>query len=103
MPPRERARGVVAALRRDLRKLPVALRDCTEAAAALELAKTIDQGLQVSSASKQLAALMVVLRGRALSMQVAEKAQVNAPEPVKESPVADLSARIAARRGSSAG
>lgn len=103
MPPRQRARGVVAALRRDLRKLPPALRDCTEAAAALELARSIDAGEFVVAASKQLATLMTSLRSRAKTM-----APVAPPVPTtasaKESPVADLTSRIAAaRRGGAAG
>lgn len=104
MPPRRRAAGVLAAVRRDLRKLPEELRDCAEAAAALELARTMDQGMHIATSSKELRAVMNALRGRALSMAPADpKPAATAPE--KAGPgIADLTARIAsARRNAASG
>lgn len=96
---------MVAALRRDLRKLPEELRDCTEAAAALELARSIDQGLQVAVASRQLAALLVSLRSRGQALTAVRPsapADAQSDEP-KGAGIGDLTARIAARRDASTG
>lgn len=103
MTSKRRAPGALAALRRDLRRLPEELRDGVEAACALQLARSIDAGEFVVAASKQLATLMTSLRSRAKTM-----APVAPPVPTtasaKESPVADLTSRIAAaRRGGTAG
>jgi hypothetical protein len=71
------------------------LRDGVEAACVLELARGIDQGLQVVASSRQIAALMTTLRARARTMQ-AEHAP---PAPTtKESPVASLAEHVARRR-----
>ena len=103
MASKRRAPGALAAVRRDLGRLPEELRDGTEAACAVQLAKAVDAGEFVVASSKQLAALMTSLRSRAKTM-----AAVAPPAPsslsAKESPVADLTSRIAAaRRGASAG
>lgn len=65
MPPRKRATGVLAAVRRDLQKLPEDLRYCAEAAAAIELAKTMDQGFHIATSSKELRTVLAGLRARA--------------------------------------
>jgi len=91
---------VVAAVRRDLQRLPVELRDCAEAASALALAAAIDQGLTVAMCSKELRAVMTALRAVAARVQAQETRRDASPPPTKESGIADLSARIAAARGS---
>lgn len=70
---------------------------------AIELAKTIDQGLQVGPASKQLVALMAELRERAAKDKPAAPQPVDEPVVSKGAGIGDLSARIAARRGAAAG
>jgi hypothetical protein len=105
-----RAPGVVAAVRRDMRRLAVELRDSAEAAAAVELAKTMDQGMHIATCSKELRAVMSQLRaadaalGRVRQVEQ-EQAEAASKQPARrDAGIADLTARIdAARRGASAG
>lgn len=98
-----RAPGVLAAVRRDLAKLPADLRDCTEAASAIQLAKTIDAGTQVAASTKQLSVLMTQLRTRAKAAVPTPAPAPTAEESAKGAVIGDLTARIADRRRSSAG
>jgi len=101
MPPRRRAGAQTAAVRADLEQLPVELRGCAEAEAAVALGRNIDGGIQVTASVKELRATLAALRARALVI-----AGPVAP-PVSEkggSPVVQLADRIAAaRRGTAAG
>jgi hypothetical protein len=92
----------VAAVRRDLEQLPEELQLCTEAVSAVALAMSIDANQMVATCTRELRTTMAGLRARAMALRMA-----GAPLPrpsEKESPVADLTARIAAaRRGDTTG
>lgn len=92
-------------MRRDLRKLPVELRDTAEAAAAIELAKTMDQGFHIATSSKELRTVLTGLRARAAQAAAEEKREPAATAaPTKGPGIADLTARIAeSRRSASSG
>lgn len=98
------ADSVLAAVVRDLGRLPEDLQTCTEAAAARRLARTIDAGITVPLCTKELRAVMADLRLRA-----APATKPTAPdvpeddEPVRGAGVADLASRIAARRQPASG
>ena len=108
MPPRRRAQGVLAAVRRDLRKLPEELRDCAEAAAAIERAKTMDQGFHIATSSRELRTVMAGLRARAAAEATATAKAERGPAgsaPAEKGPGAsDLIGNVRSlRRSTSAG
>lgn len=93
----------MATLRIELAQLLEHVQTSTEAAVALELARQVDQGLSLATASRELTRVMGVLR-----------AMVPPPPPKRpegpaeqgegvRSGVADLAARAAARRRAAAG
>jgi hypothetical protein len=83
--PVEERRSVVDAVKTDLADLPERLQRGALAAAALELARTIDQGLNQAGSTKELRAVMAELR-------------TQGPVQAKGDAVDDLNARRAARR-----
>lgn len=87
--PIEERRTVVEAVREDLADLPERLQRGALAAAALELARTIDQGLNQATCTKELRAVLADLKAQA-------------PPRVEGDTVDDLNARRAARRRSAA-
>lgn len=104
MTTRRRAPGVLAAVRRELRKLPDTLRDAPEAAAAIEMARTIDQGMHQVTCSRELRILLATLRAQALEASAQLVREEHKPVKSEEGAgLADLSARIAARRGTASG
>jgi hypothetical protein len=98
---------VVAALRRELEALPDVVQTSTEAAVALQLARQVDQGLSMTSASRELTRVMAVLRrlGADAKAAVPRKSTEEPPTAgVDRGPgVSDLAARAAARRAAAAG
>ena len=83
--PVEERRTVVDAVKTDLAELPERLQRGALAAAALELARTIDQGLNQAGSTKELRAVMAELRAQA-------------PMQPKGDAVDELNRRRAARR-----
>lgn len=81
--------SVVEAVTRDLAELPDNLRNGALAAAALQLARTIDQGLNQASCTKELRAVMAELAAKA-------------PQKIEGDAVDDLGSRRAARRRAAA-
>lgn len=92
--PVERLGRVEKATTRDLKALPPELRDSALAAAAVELARNIDNGVTPSSCARELRAVMA---------QLTDLAAPQTPAEPRGGGIADLSARIAARRNTSAG
>jgi len=84
---------VVAAVLRDLSRLPVVVRDTTEAATAVALARELDRGRLMSTApvAKELRATVELLRQMAALQEEAGDA------------VDDLAAKRAVRRANTAG
>lgn len=98
------AGGQEAAVLADLARLPPELQRCTEATAALALARCVDSGVTVATCVRELLATMAALRARAKAMQQADgngPASSSAKDE-RSSPVADLTARISAARRRSA-
>lgn len=87
--PTERRRTVVEAVRDDLAELPERLQRGALAASALELARTIDQGLNQATCTKELRSVLADLRGQA-------------PPTVEGDAVDDLAHRRASRRRAAA-
>lgn len=99
--PRNSVRAGVA---RDLAALAAPVRTCAEAAAARVLAQHIDDGVRVEACSRELRAVMAVLRSRgAAAMSTQEPPAPSTQETEGASRVGDLASRIAARRGAAAG
>lgn len=99
------AGGQEAAVLADLARLPEELQRCTEATAALALARCVDSGVTVATCVRELLATMAALRARAKAMQQADgsgPASSSAKTDERSSPVADLTARISAARRRSA-
>lgn len=97
------AGGQEAAVLADLAALPEELRRCTEASAAIALARCIDSGVTVATCVRELIATMAALRARAKAQQLADGTlPVSSTTERRESPVADLTARISAARRRSA-
>jgi hypothetical protein len=105
--PRARRGPVVAALRRELEALPDVVQTSTEAAVALQLARQVDQGLSMTSASRELTRVMAVLRRLGADAKAAEpRKRTDEPPPAgmdRGPGVSDLAARAAARRAAAAG
>jgi hypothetical protein len=98
---------VVAALRRELEALPDVVQTSTEAAVALQLARQVDQGLSMTSASRELTRVMAVLRRLGAEAEAA-KPRRNEERPAGQAAdrgpgVTDLATRAAARRAAAAG
>lgn len=97
---------VVVALRAELALLPERVRVSTEAAVALELARQVDQGLSLATASRELTRVMAVLRAMAPAAQQKPSPPGegdDVDEAARRPGVADLAARAAARRAAAAG
>lgn len=98
------ARGFTGiALSAELAEMPPAVQASTEAAIARELACQIDQGLSMTSASKELTRVLALLRKMADEQPVASPAP--APGETGEVPkgVTNLASRVAQRRRQATG
>ncbi len=104
-PERTPPRGEVGqALAAELAAMPAQVQASTEAAAARALAVQVDQGLSMTSATRELTRITALLR-KMTTDQAPPTPRAAAPSAVGEVPsgVTDLAARVASRRTAAAG